>query len=81
MTAEGWAEINKAIGIITEHFENMALFINWVDDEGETQHCEILDGNTFALENHIDKWLDGDFLVDESQEADDDDDGHQNTKA
>ena len=39
----------------------MALFINWVDDEGETQHAHILQGNKFAIQNHVDKWNNGEF--------------------
>lgn len=72
VTNEGWEAVNKAVALITEHYENMALFINWVDDAGETQHCEVLDGNGFALENHIDKWVDGEFLPDEFEDDDDD---------
>jgi hypothetical protein len=56
-----WNNLQKAIGIITEHFQNMALFINWVDDEGQTQHTHILQGNMFAIQNHVDKWNSGDF--------------------
>ena len=63
-----WKNIQRAIGIITEHFPNMALFINWVDDEGETQHAYILQGNKFALHNHIGKWVDGDFDPPEQQD-------------
>ena len=72
VTNEEWEAINKAIQIISEHFSNTGLFINWVDEEGETQHCEIFDGNGFALENHIEKWVDGDFLPDEFDDDDDD---------
>lgn len=61
-----WYAIQKAIQLATEHFQNIALFVNWVDEEGETKFCHILTGNTFALQNHIDKWVDGEF--------DDDDD-------
>lgn len=56
-----WKNLQRAIGIITEHFPNMALFINWVDDEGETQHAHILQGNKFAIQNHVDKWHNGEF--------------------
>jgi len=56
-----WNNLQRAIGIITEHFPNMALFINWVDDDGETQHAHILQGNKFAIQNHVDKWNSGDF--------------------
>jgi hypothetical protein len=63
-----WRNLTKAIGIITEHFQNLALFINWVDDEGETQHAHILQGNKFALQNHIDKWHEGVFDQSEGDE-------------
>ena len=56
-----WSNIQKAIGIITEHFPNLAVFFNWVDEEGETQHAHILQGNKFAIQNHVGKWVDGDF--------------------
>lgn len=56
-----WNNLKRAIGIITEHFPNMALFINWVDDDGETQHAHILQGNKFAIQNHVDKWNSGEF--------------------
>ena len=77
MSPDGWVAINKAIELITEHYENVGLFMNWVDDEGETQHAEILHGNGFALENHIDKWVDGEFLPDQFEDDDDDDKPHK----
>jgi len=73
VSPEGWTAIKKAVELITEHYDNIGLFINWVDDDGETQHCEVLHGNGFALENHIDKWVDGEFLPDEFDDNDEDD--------
>jgi hypothetical protein len=70
ITESEWIELKRAIAIVTEHFSNMALFINWVDDNGETQHSHILQGNKFALQNHIDKWCKGVFDVDEDPEQD-----------
>jgi hypothetical protein len=64
-----WSDVLKAISIITEHYANVAIFLNWVDDEGETQHCHILKGNELALQNHVGKWVDGDY-----DDAEDDDD-------
>jgi hypothetical protein len=63
-----WNNLQKAIGIITEHFSNLAVFINWVDEDGETQHAHILQGNKFAIQNHVGKWVDGDFDPDDEQE-------------
>ena len=65
-----WKELKRALCIITEHFPNMALFINWVDEEGETQHAHILQGNKFAIQNHVNKWNEGVFDVDEDDEED-----------
>jgi hypothetical protein len=65
-----WRNLQKAIGTITEHFPNMALFINWVDDDGETQHAHILQGNMFAIQNHVDKWNNGEFdPLDDDEES------------
>lgn len=63
-----WNNLQKAISIITEHFPNLAVFINWVDDEGETQHTHILQGNKFAIQNHVGKWVDGDFDLNDDDE-------------
>jgi hypothetical protein len=68
ITDAEWKELKRAISIITEHFSNMALFINWVSEDGETQHTHILQGNKFAIQNHIDKWHEGVFDVDEDEE-------------
>ena len=70
ITEGEWIELKRAIAIVTEHFSNMALFINWVDEKGETQHSHILQGNKFALQNHIDKWHEGVFDIDEDSEQD-----------
>jgi hypothetical protein len=72
VTKEAWDALTKAKAIITEHFPNIAIFVNWVNDEGETKHGEILEGNAFALRHHIEKYLDGDFLPDEMESEDDD---------
>ncbi len=56
-----WQEIQRAIAIITEHFPNLAIFINWVSEDGETQHAHILIGNKLALQNHIRQWSDGEL--------------------
>ncbi len=80
-SAEEWEAVQKAIRIVTEYFPNIAVFLNWVDDKGATQHCHILQGNTFALQNHVCKWADGDFDEQgnepESIEFDDDDEGEE----
>jgi hypothetical protein len=68
-----WHAIKKSIQIITEHIPNLALFMNWVSEEGETEHAFILEGNAFALENQINKWCDGDFDPVESDKDEDDD--------
>jgi hypothetical protein len=39
-----------------------------VSEDGETQHTHILQGNKFAIQNHIDKWHEGVFDVDEDEE-------------
>ena len=64
-----WEDVLKSIRSMTEHFPNLGLFLNWVDEEGKTQHHQILLGNAFALENQIGKWVDGDF---DSENEDDD---------
>ena len=64
-----WDDVLKSIRSMTEHFPNLGLFLNWVDEQGKTQHCHIFQGNDFALQNHIGKWVDGDF----DPEEDDDD--------
>lgn len=53
--------MQKAITIITEHFSNLAIFINWVSEDGDTQHAHILKGNKLALQNHIRQWSDGEL--------------------
>jgi hypothetical protein len=65
-----WEAIEKAKTILSEHFQNIALFMNWVADNGETKRGEILNGNTFALKHHIESWLDGEFEpdIDEDEE-------------
>jgi hypothetical protein len=68
ITGDEWRELKRAIAIVTEHFPNMALFINWESDDGDTQHAYILQGNKFALHNHIGKWVDGEFDPPEQQE-------------
>lgn len=67
ITDAEWEIIKKSLAHITEHFQNAALFLNWVNDEGETQHLHILKGNGFAIQNHIGKWIDGDFDEDEGE--------------
>jgi hypothetical protein len=47
--------------------------MNWVSEEGETEHAFILEGNSFALENQINKWCDGDFDPIEFDQDEDDD--------
>jgi hypothetical protein len=63
-----WTQIKKSVSLLTEHFPNIAIFINWVSEDGETKHIEILQGNEFALELHIEKWRDGDFEDNEDDE-------------
>jgi len=70
-TQEAWDALTKARAIITEYFPNVAIFVNWVCDEGLTRHGEILEGNAFAIRHHIEKYLDGDFLPDEMDNEDD----------
>lgn len=70
VSTEEWHAIQKSITIITEYFPNIALFVNWVDDDNETKHLHVFQGNGFALQNHINKWSDGYF--DEMTEEDDD---------
>lgn len=65
---ESWDALNRAKSIITEHFPNVAIFVNWVCDEGQTRHGEILDGNAFALRHHIEKYLDGEFLEEDLED-------------
>jgi hypothetical protein len=72
-----WAAIKKAKSLLTEHFENIAVFINWVCPEGQTRYYHVVEGNSFAMENHITKWADNEFddpEATESEEDDDDDD-------
>ena len=73
VTEEAWDALKNSMLVITEHFSNVAIFVNWVSDEGQTRHGEILEGNAFALRHHIEKYLDGDFLPDEIDDDDDDD--------
>jgi hypothetical protein len=58
-----WEAVLKAREIITEHFEgvNLAIFLNWVNENRDTARGEILAGNEFAIKHHIERWLDGDF--------------------
>lgn len=79
VTQEAWDALRNSMLIITEHFSNVAIFVNWVNDDGETKHGEILEGNAFALRHHIEKYLDGDFLPDEI-DAEDEDDKPKQTK-
>lgn len=72
LSDQEWIAIKKSIQLITEHIPNLALFINWVSDSGETEHAFILHGNAFALENQLNKWCDGDFDPVENDEDDDD---------
>lgn len=77
---EAWDALRRSMLIITEHFCNVAILVNWVDAKGETKHGEILEGNAFALRHHLEKYLDGDFLPDEMDDVEDDDEP-QKTKA
>jgi hypothetical protein len=54
-----WDAIERAQNILTEYFPNVAIFVNWVNDERETRHGEILTGNTFAIKHHIERWQEG----------------------
>ena len=63
-----WAAIEKAKQLLTEYFPNTAIFINWVNETGETKRGEILNGNTFAIKHHIECWMDGDFELDDDDE-------------
>jgi hypothetical protein len=69
-----WSAIKKAKSLLTEHFENIGIFINWVSPDGETRYYHVLDGNKFAMENHITKWTDNDFDEPETSSSDQDDD-------
>jgi hypothetical protein len=73
--ASEWQAIKKASSLLTEYFENVGLFINWVDDTGETRYYHAMLGNAFALENHVHKWADKDFDEDgENQSEEEEDD-------
>lgn len=56
-----WQAVQKAESILTEYFQNLGIFINWVCPEGETRYYHMIRGNSFAMENHIAKWADNDF--------------------
>lgn len=73
-----WSAINKAKQILTEHFQNVGIFINWVCPEGETRYYHIIVGNSFAMENHITKWSDNEF--DDPEESGDEDDDDEEPK-
>ena len=79
VTQEAWDVLTKSVESITEHFSNVAIFVNWVDEAGQTQHGHILQGNTFAIQHHINKWVDGDFEV--QDEEDEDNEGWKKQRA
>jgi hypothetical protein len=54
VTNEEWEAINKAIQVISEHFSNTGLFINWVDEEGETQNQRKQEEHTTIRKSHKD---------------------------
>jgi chromosome condensin MukBEF MukE localization factor len=73
-----WDAVLKAKSILTEHFQNIGIFINWVCSEKETRFYHVVDGNAFAMENHIQKWADNEFddpdVGDEEEDDEDDED-------
>jgi hypothetical protein len=74
-----WDAIQRAQNILTEYFQNCAIFINWVAEDKQTKRIEILAGNGFALKHHINCWSDGDFDPDcevlfSDEDEDDEDD-------
>jgi hypothetical protein len=66
--------VNKALQLLTEHFENLVLCVNWVNEAGETLHFEQGVGNHLANVRQVELWLEevGDYS--KSYEGDEDDD-------
>jgi hypothetical protein len=52
--------IQQATQLLTEHFENCAIFVNYHEKE-TTFRGEYLSGNYFSLQHHIEGWVEGDF--------------------
>jgi hypothetical protein len=73
-----WEIVQKALDLLTEHFENSAVFVNYVEN-GQTIRGEIIQGNQFSLKYQVEKWIHGEF--DEYDEEDDDDDDGEPTKS
>ena len=63
-----WQAVERAQNILTEYFPNVAIFVNWVGEDSLTHRGEILTGNAFAIKHHIERWLEGDFELDEEAE-------------
>jgi len=73
LSDQAWAAIKKSIQILTEYFPNIGLFINWVNDKEDTQHYQLLTGNTLAVEHQISKCSNDDFDMIDWDDDDDED--------
>lgn len=49
--------VHRAKLILTEHFDNVAIFANRTEEDGSTSRVELASGNWFALIYHLDNWL------------------------
>ena len=54
--------VRKAMAMLTEHFDNVALFINHVDTSGVTRSTEAVSGNFFAVKAQVAEWIDRDDI-------------------
>lgn len=70
----GDVAIDKALSILAEHYQNIVIFVNYVDDNGDTFRNERTAGNFFANRYHIENWLDNEPSGFEEWEEEEDDD-------
>lgn len=51
------AAIERALGILREHFESVQLFANYVDETGDHAYCGFGFGSQDMRRGHVRRWL------------------------